>query len=185
MIEIPEVFSPAGRQRVFRRLLAAAARPGTVVEVASLVDGAPAWVAVLSVFLDRAATFADPDGLLSESERAFLPARSAVAERAGWLVRDGRLPVEAGFAPELGSLEEPQRGATLVLCVEALGCGRTLLLRGAGIDGIRAVAVTGLDPSWLAARAAWCTFFPRGIDLVLADRQRITVLPRSTRVEPS
>jgi alpha-D-ribose 1-methylphosphonate 5-triphosphate synthase subunit PhnH len=183
LIEVPAVFSPACRQRLFRRLLDATARPGTIAELSGPADGAPAWLAVLSVFVDRAVGFADPDGLLGERERAFLPARSEAPERAGWLLRDGRPPAPPGFTPELGTLEQPERGATLVLRVDAVGHGRPLLLAGPGIDGTRAVAVDGLEPSWLAARARWCAFFPRGVDLVLADRERVVVLPRTTRIE--
>ena len=183
MIEIPLVFSPACRQRVFRRLLDATARPGTIVQLSELAAGAAAWLAVLSVFVDRAVGFADPDGLLSDRERAGLPVRPEAPERAGWLLRDGRSSVPAGFTPELGTLEEPERGATLVLRVETVGRGRSLRLTGPGIEGARVVAVEGLERSWLASRHSWCAFFPRGVDLMLADRERVVVLPRTTRVE--
>lgn len=183
MIRVPRVFGPSCRQRVFRRLLDATARPGTLAVLADELDGAPAWLAVLSVFVDRAVTFADPQGLLDARERAFLPHRTAPAERAGWLLLDGRLPPLPRFVPMLGTLEEPERGATLVLRIHALGAGRPLFLEGPGIDGRRAVAVEGLDPGWLAARREWCAFFPRGVDLVLADREQALVLPRTTRIE--
>ncbi len=182
MIAIPRVFTPSCRQRVFRRLLDATARPGTLATLGPELEGAPAWLAVLSVFVDRAVTFADPQGLLDARERAFLPHATAPAERAGWLLLDGRRAPPAEFAPTLGSLEEPERGATIVLRVEALGRGRPLRLEGPGVDGRRLVAVEGLDPGWLAARSAWCAFFPRGVDLVLADRERVLVLPRATRI---
>jgi len=183
LIEVPAVFSPACRQRVFRRLLDAAARPGTVAELSDLAAGAPAWLAVLSVFVDRAVSFADPDGLLGTRDRAFLPARSEAPDRAAWLLRDGRRPVPACFVPALGTLEEPERGATLALRVEGVGRGRSLHLSGPGIEGSRSLAVAGLDPSWLTARCGWCAFFPRGVDVVLADRERVAVLPRTTRTE--
>lgn len=182
MIALPRVFSPAGRQRLFRRLLEATARPGTITDLAGELDGTPAWVGVLSVFVDRAVTLADPDGLLTPRERAFLRARTAAPERASWLLLDARRPVPSGFTPELGTLEEPEQGATLVLRVEELGRGQELVLEGPGIDGRRVVALAGLGPGWLAARAGWCAWFPRGVDLVLADRERALVLPRTTRI---
>lgn len=167
---------------MFRRLLDAAARPGTLAELGPELEGATAWLAVLSVFVDRAVTFADPQELLADRERAFLPHRSAHPGSAAWLLLDGRRAPPADFAPELGSLEEPERGATLVLRVEGLGRGRPLLLAGPGIDGVRAIAIDGLDPAWIAARASWCELFPRGVDLVLADREQALVLPRTTRI---
>lgn len=182
MIDVPRPFRPSCRQRVFRRLLDAAARPGTPAELAAELDGAPAWVGVLSVFVDRTVRLADPDGLLDPRSRIFLPAEPAPAEAAGWVLLDGSRPPRPGFTPELGSLEEPERGATLVLVVDALERGRSLRLAGPGIDGERRVAVAGLAAAWLDARRRWCALFPRGVDLVLADRDRALVLPRSTRV---
>lgn len=182
MIALPRVFQAACRQRLFRLLLDATARPGTLAALAEEAAGAPAWLAVLSVFVDRAVSFADPDGLLEARERALLPARAAPPERAAWLLFDGRRPPDPAFTPELGTLEAPERGATLVLRVEALGTGCRLRLAGPGIEGERTVAVAGLEPGWLSARRAWCAFFPRGVDLVLADRERALVLPRSTRI---
>ncbi len=182
MIDVPRVFHPSCRQRVFRRLLEAAARPGTLAELDAELDGAPAWIAVLSVFVDRAVRLADPDRLLEPLHRTLIPALPAAAEEDGWVLLDWARPPRPGFTPELGSLEEPERGATLILVVQALGRGGRLRLSGPGIEGERRVAVAGLAAEWLDARRRWCALFPRGVDLVLADRDRALVLPRTTRV---
>ena len=109
---------------------------------------------------------------------------------AGGAARHGRQPPDAGWQPSLGTLESPERGATLVLTVDALSDAAVtytdsvldLRLEGPGIPGTRMVSVTGLDPGWLAQRAAWVGAFPLGVDLVLAAPHALVALPRTTRI---
>ena len=71
----------------------------------------------------------------------------------------------------------------MILRVRELGVGARLLLKGPGILGQAALAVTGLDPAWLVAREDWNIGFPMGVDLLLVDDTQIAAIPRTTRIQ--
>ncbi|WP_186396817.1 phosphonate C-P lyase system protein PhnH [Stappia sp. TSB10GB4] len=177
-------------QAVFRALMDATARPGTVHTLptgvappAPLGQGPGAVALALCdpdtpVWLDR-----DID---SESVRAWLsfqcgaplaqgPERSAFA-----FVKGETMPDMADFAS--GTQEYPDRSTTLVVEVEALDGGAALRLEGPGIDGQRRIAPRGLPATFMTQRAANRALFPRGVDVVLVAGLCMMALPRSTVV---
>lgn len=169
---------PTTQQRIFRRLLDCFAHPG---RIGSCVDaGREAPLAVLAALTDGATTLADPHGRLSPADWPLLEARPEAAERAAFVLADGGRGPD--FAPCLGTLAAPEAGATLVLALAALGRGPRLRLAGPGIAAESMLAVDGLDPGWLSARAQWVAQFPLGVDLILCDGTRFAALPRSTRI---
>jgi alpha-D-ribose 1-methylphosphonate 5-triphosphate synthase subunit PhnH len=173
------VWQPAMQQQVFRHLLDCFARPGRIAS--GDLFGRGALIAVLATLLDGETSLADPHRLIAAADWPKLQARRASAEDAAFVVADGtRAP---DFSPRLGTLESPERGATLVLAVAALGVGQRLRLSGAGIDGSSALAVAGLHPDWIDARADWVAAFPLGVDIVLCDGARFAALPRTTHIE--
>lgn len=181
MITLETVWSEAAQQRVYRRLLQALARPGTIADLADLDLGAPAWTAVLACLGDEAVTLADPLGLLDARTRGLLGMPSSGAAEAAFVIAVGSRPPPAGLQPRNGTLLDPELGATLVLTVDALGQGRGLDLRGPGIATTTTLGVGDLDPAWIALRHR-LDDAPRGIDLVLVDRTRCACLPRTTRI---
>lgn len=168
---------PAMQQTLFRNLLKAFSYPGESVWLAD-IDSA---VAILATLVDAETTLADPHQLLSDLTRTRLNAPLADPERAGYVVVRGDL--EPDFAPQLGSLESPETGATLVVVVNSLVDGSCWQLSGPGIRQSRRIRVGGLDVSWLNARNNWCSGFPLGVDLILTDQQHCLALPRTTLIE--
>jgi alpha-D-ribose 1-methylphosphonate 5-triphosphate synthase subunit PhnH len=184
------------QQTAFRALLDGFARPGTWVRPAdSHVDP---LLMFLSTLLDESVSLADPGCLLDADQRRLLLAPSAPVEQARFVLLDGRQAPDAGLAPALGTLESPEFGATLVLCIDyfserpvegaadgaADSAGTTRLqLQGPGVPGRRELFVGGLHAGWLARRAAWVADFPLGLDLVLVTKQALVALPRTTRIE--
>jgi alpha-D-ribose 1-methylphosphonate 5-triphosphate synthase subunit PhnH len=167
------------QQRVFRRLLDCYARPGRLAALPGAGPGA--WLGVLATLLDGETGLADPHRLIAAADWPRLQARPETAEHAAFVAADGaRAP---DFSPSLGSLESPERGATLVLTVAALGAGRRLRLSGPGIDGHATLAVAGLHPGWIEARAGWVAAFPLGVDMVLCDDTQFAALPRTAQIE--
>lgn len=176
---ILDVWQPALQQRVFRRLLDCFAYPGRIAPSGD-TDRAP-LVTVLATLLDGETSLADPHRLIAAADWPKLQARPDSADSAAFVVADGtRAP---DFSPQLGTLESPERGATVVLTVTALGEGQRLRLSGAGIDGHTELAVSGWHPGWIGARADWVAAFPLGVDIVLCDGARFTALPRTTHIE--
>ena len=181
VLGLPRVWRPETHQALFRRILDATARPGMAVDLADLLDGAPAALAALATFCDNTQSLADLTGTLTPSDWAFLDVPRTAPEKAAFILAHG---AEApAFAPRLGALDLPEGGATVVVLVDSLSGGAALALQGPGISATRSLAPQGLAPEWLTARARWCADFPLGVDLVLADAAQLTALPRTTQVK--
>jgi len=142
------------------------------------------WLALLAALTGGEVTLADPHGLIAADIWPKLEARSGTPETATFIVADGGRTMD--FQPCTGSLESPETGATILLCVATLGehteSGVLLNLSGPGIQGNTELTVSGLHPSWLIARAGLAAF-PLGFDLLLCDERRFAALPRTTRIE--
>jgi alpha-D-ribose 1-methylphosphonate 5-triphosphate synthase subunit PhnH len=86
---------------------------------------------------------------------------------------------------DLGSDEAPQRGATLLVQVDALGDdgAHTLRLQGPGIASRHALGVSGVPVALWRWRASLAASLPCGFDLVLVCGSRVAAIARSTRVQ--
>lgn len=177
-------------QTVFRALMDAMARPGTV-HVLPDVTAPPAPLSASASAL--IATLADADTPVWLD--AALTKTSAVRD---WIVFHTGAPVvsnpsDAAFAlvaaPQslsalngfsLGTQEFPDRSTTIILQVSTLSDGALLTLEGPGIKDQAQLAPEPLpqhfETQWRANRAA----FPRGVDLILAAPGCVAALPRST-----
>lgn len=180
-MKIEAIWQAETQQVLFREILEAMARPGTVRNLAGHLAGASALRGLLATLMDGATTLADPHGLVHEADRALLQARFDTPERARFVTARGeRVP---NFNPALGTLASPELGATLLVVVDALDVGSlTLDLAGPGIESARRLGCGGLHPDWIAAREEWNADFPLGVDLILVDGTKLTALPRTTRI---
>jgi alpha-D-ribose 1-methylphosphonate 5-triphosphate synthase subunit PhnH len=182
-----DIWHPLTQQKTFRRLMDACAYPGRLADLSD--TGAEALSAVLATLLDGEVSLADPDGLVPEHDWPRLEARCSTPDQADFIVCDGAIAPKAApvFSPRLGTLENPERSATLILRVAKLGGEESqaarLTLSGPGIERTQALAVAGLAPAWLDARATWVAAFPLGVDYILVDRERAAFLPRTTQIK--
>jgi alpha-D-ribose 1-methylphosphonate 5-triphosphate synthase subunit PhnH len=169
-------------QSIFRQLMWVSSLPGVVVDLTAALDGQPAHIGVLATLLDGTASLSDPDGLLDETTWSFLQARSVAAHLAQYVIFDASQPPPPDFVPQLGSLTEPECGATLVLIGAHVGDGELGLdLTGPGIKGTRRLRLSGFHSAWLARRRKWVARFPMGVDVLLTDCVRVAALPRTTQ----
>jgi len=177
-------------QRAFRALLDAMSRPGTIHELpeARATDGA--WgsaLVVMQCLLDHEVTFAveADDRSVHEQILRRTGARSDVLAAAGYVFADAAHALEVIEMASEGYLEEPERSATVVVRVDAIGSGSLrAVLSGPGIETVQSLAIEGLDASALHALIERNALYPTGIDIVLVDPQgRVACLPRSTRIE--
>ena len=180
-------------QMTFRAVMNATANPGRVEELSLLPDMPSRLAASLAaaalalidhdtpVFLDR--SFAsDPDIAASLSFHTgcgFVEDPSCAA--FALIGHPAECPAFSSFAQ--GTLEYPDRSATLFLQVEKLGNEAGLRLRGPGISDSRHLAAAPLPASLTEELAANRERFPQGVDLLLFNGSRLAALPRSTRVE--
>ena len=177
-----EIWSPLMQQQIFRGLLDAYSYPGRVTTCAD--QSVPAWLAILTALVDGETTLADPQQLLSDTWWPKLEARRTPPEQAAYILLDGSLAPE--LLPNLGTLEAPEAGATLLIRVESLHSDTAgdvnLYLSGAGIRQQVVISVSGFHPAWILARNDWVANFPLGVEMVLCDAHSFVALPRSTHI---
>jgi alpha-D-ribose 1-methylphosphonate 5-triphosphate synthase subunit PhnH len=183
MLEVAAIWTPNAQQQNYRALLEVISRPGKVKAIHKGAND-QAYTAILAALLDAEVSLADPDGLFDEGVWPMLQANNAKPEEADYILCGGVKP--PGFQPKLGTLPSPEKSATLIVVVDALGEGDlTLHLSGPGVAGENRCTIGGLDSEWLTRRADWVSAFPLGVDLLLVDEVAVTALPRTTKVEVS
>ncbi len=180
-------------QLVFRKILAAMAGPGAIVDLsreAELLDlDLPLNKGILLValaLLDAETSFAvvsDDTAAQSDAISHMTYAKAAEQGQADFVfVMGGTAAAEAIARARSGSLVDPHLGATLVIEARSLGEDGRLLLSGPGIESTARLKVD-MEGGWVAARAAKNVEFPLGVDLILVDpRFRLAALPRTTVV---
>jgi alpha-D-ribose 1-methylphosphonate 5-triphosphate synthase subunit PhnH len=181
-------------QSVFRTVMMALARPGTIADLATGQVLAPAPLTVelaavaltlcdheTPVWLD-AALSAQPDVASFIKFQTGAPVADDPREACfAFAVDMGSLPPLSSFAQ--GSDDYPDRSTTLVLAVEALGRGRNASLAGPGIKERASLALAPLPQDFIDALADNHARFPRGVDCVFVAGGKVAALPRSTRIE--
>lgn len=193
-----------GAQQTFRVVLDAMARPARVLALpASALDGlqpppssvagrpmSPGAAALLLTLLDAETTVRLAGSLASAAALAYLRFHTGV--RSAWqedcadftLARARDVDASLWSRLDLGQDEAPQRGATLLVEVDALGdeAGTRLRLRGPGIESAQSLSVLGLSHEFWLWRQRLQAAMPRGIELLLIDGARVAAIPRSSRI---
>ena len=179
-------------QAVFRAVMDAMARPGTIQPVAALaqpplpLSAAAAAVALalcdhdtpvwLDAGLQNTAAVASWLGFHTGAPPANTPADAHFA-----LVADpASLIALENFAQ--GTQEYPDRSTTLILQVSSLASGENLLLEGPGIERAAMIAPAPLPRHFVEQWKQNRGRFPRGVDLILAAPEGVACLPRTTRI---
>lgn len=180
-------------QGVFRAVLDALARPGTIQTLAPDLDPpaplTPELAAVALALTDRdTLVWLDP-ALAGQAEvAAYLrfhtgapltddPAQAAFA----FVCEAQHSPSLSAFAP--GTPAYPDTSTTLVLAFDTLEAAPGLRLTGPGIHGVADLALAPMPPGWPGALQDNHAGFPLGVDCLLTAPGRVAGLPRSTAVE--
>lgn len=179
-------------QAVFRSVMNAFARPGSIQTVAPVIDAPPllmpAMAAVaLSLFDHDTFIWTDATlGAVPETAnwlrfQTGAPLATDASRAAFALVAGGSaLPDFDGFAQ--GTPEYPDRSTTLIAQVDTLTDGPELVLRGPGIRGVSSLRAGGLPSDFAKRMQANRSLFPQGIDLLLVCGAQLVALPRSVHV---
>jgi alpha-D-ribose 1-methylphosphonate 5-triphosphate synthase subunit PhnH len=184
-------------QAVFRSVMDALAHPGTIVSVGGLARtppplGCAGGAVALTLLDDETPVWLDPAVAQSPEAVAWLrfhtgaPLTDDPHQAAFGIVGDPpRMPQFEAFSQ--GSMEYPDRAATLVLQVERLSGSGGFWLSGPGIREGRPLFASPLPADFVARMRANHALFPRGLDIILAAGTMLAALPRSVHVamEPS
>lgn len=180
-------------QSVFRALMDAMARPGSIARIdLSMAPPAPLESvagAVACALIDADTPYWLDGPLDNEAQRSWLafhtgarPAASMPEAVFVLVAAPSSTPPFERFAQ--GSQEYPDRSATLVLQLEGLEGGVPLTFRGPGIKDRVTIAPRGLPADFAAQWHANRNRFPCGVDLILAAGNALACLPRSARLIP-
>nr|MBF0223586.1 phosphonate C-P lyase system protein PhnH [Desulfobulbaceae bacterium] len=111
-MEIDAIWQPANQQRIFRALMEAMARPGSLYDVRPWLGEATAWRGVLASLLDGRTSLADCHGLLDRHDWPMLQASEEQPATADYLLCQGsRL---ATMKAKVGTLTSPDQSATII-----------------------------------------------------------------------
>ncbi|MFM0295788.1 MULTISPECIES: phosphonate C-P lyase system protein PhnH [Paraburkholderia] len=179
-------------QAVFRTLLDALSRPGTVGVIQNVLPEVRATRVELAAFAALLALcdyatpvwLAQPDTALGSSLRFHTgaPLVDEPAQAAFAYIHDaGTSPPLESFT--LGAAESPEQSVTLLIRVEALTGGAPIVLSGPGIQHTATIAPVGLPERFWRERAALAPLFPCGVDCYLVCGTRLIGLPRTTQAK--
>jgi len=193
LAEIAPAFRDPTResQAVFRKVMDAVARPGTIHDLAFAPDAPTgmdraAGAVALTLFDFETPTWLDPAlrGGAAEGWMRFhcgCPLTDDPVKAAFALVTDA-LAAPALAAFNQGDAKYPDRSTTLVFQLPALEDGPRVTLTGPGIKHEASLALAGLPKGFWEQVQANQAKFQFGVDLIFVAGDRLTALPRSTRV---
>lgn len=178
--------SPAESQRVFRAVLDALARPGTLGRLPA-VPGCPAPLLPPLALADLSTPvclLADDDGWAG-AVRALTSAPVTALPEARLVAALGPVTGDALASVRVGTAAAPEDGALVTLAIDAFGPnGSPLLLSGPGVRGRAELRVAGLPDGFIQARRRLVGAFPAGADFLLAAPDgTLAGLPRTTLLE--
>jgi alpha-D-ribose 1-methylphosphonate 5-triphosphate synthase subunit PhnH len=181
-------------QQVFRAVMQAMARPGSIVALPIAFSGTPPLPPSLAAIALALADFETPlwldDTLRARPEAArYLQFHTGARMTERPDLADFALIADPAHMPPLnafshGTLEYPDHSTTLVLAVDSLEGGASLKLSGPGIQTSASLAPSPVVPGLAGQLVANRARFPRGVDLIFAAPSTIAALPRSTVVTP-
>ncbi|MDR3581255.1 MAG: phosphonate C-P lyase system protein PhnH [Oryzomonas sp.] len=174
----------------FRVLLRAMSRPGSVCRLPHQQDASGTHgglTVMLRCLMDHEVTHYvadDEPGDLSREILRLTGSSRAAMDTADFLVFPTGTSRDALAKARRGTLEYPDKGATVVFLVERLGeTGGKAQLHGPGIDGTARPLISGLAEAELRLLRDANAEFPLGLDALFLDAEgRIMCIPRSTRI---
>lgn len=180
-----------GSQAVFRRVMEAMARPGVIQDLGFAPDAPQgldraAGALALTLFDFETPVWLDP-GLRGGPAEGWIrfhcgaPLTQDPLAAAFALVADiPAAPPVAAF--NLGDAKYPDRSTTLILQISALEGGPPVVLTGPGVKTEMSLGLAGLPEGFWAQAQANHEQFQFGVDFIFVAGDRVTALPRSTRV---
>ncbi|RWC89053.1 MAG: phosphonate C-P lyase system protein PhnH [Mesorhizobium sp.] len=180
-------------QTVFRAVMDAMARPGSVQPLPALARP-PAPLSATSGAVALALCDNDTPLWLDPALQAEAPVRSWLGFHTGAplantpadahfaiIARPAEMMALDGFSQ--GTQEYPDRSTTLILVVSDLASGVPLLLEGPGIEKMAMLAPAEMPRHFIEQWKQNSQRFPRGVDIILAAPDGVACLPRTTRIK--
>ncbi|MER8404798.1 phosphonate C-P lyase system protein PhnH [Mesorhizobium sp. M0185] len=180
-------------QTVFRAVMDAMARPGSVQPLPALAHppvplSATAGAVALTLCDNDTPLWLDPALQGSAAVKSWLgfhtgaPLANTPADAHFALIATpAEMMALDGFSQ--GTQDYPDRSTTLILEVGDLVSGAPLLLEGPGIEKTATIAPAQMPRHFVEQWKQNNQRFPRGVDIVLATPDGVACLPRTTRIK--
>jgi alpha-D-ribose 1-methylphosphonate 5-triphosphate synthase subunit PhnH len=178
-------------QSVFRAVMHAMARPGTVADIPIMIEVPEPLSAAAAAVCLSLADFETPLWLsqaLARSPAAdylrFHTGATVVREAsaAAFAVVDLRADPLDLRAFAQGTAEYPDRGATVILICNEISCGARFVASGPGIRSEEEIGFSPAPPDFADQCSRNRAGFPLGVDLVITSGRSLCCLPRSARL---
>ena len=181
-------------QKIFKSVMNAMAKPGTVFSIKEQSDKLEEQnsvpLAIAMTFMDnRCTVYVDGnDDLLSMIREKTLAVKSDL-EKADFVVvpeveEKESLGVELLDSAKVGTLPEPHKSAMVIVGLHAIEGDTALVLEGPGVKGQKKVTFSQAAAMWLARRETLKYEFPCGTDILFyTDSGEIKGIPRTLKVE--
>jgi alpha-D-ribose 1-methylphosphonate 5-triphosphate synthase subunit PhnH len=183
-------------QTVYRKLVTATSRPGTLVVLEREAKTLDVQMECLSSTILLARTVLDPEvtfKVIAKEEEAvsrminqLTYSRPADLQEADFIfilhdASDEQMK-EAMTKAKVGNLLNPHESAMIILEVPDVTKGDSMILSGPGIQEESFISLPNVS-SWLGVRNEKNMEFPLGIDMYFVDQQdRLIALPRTTQI---
>ncbi|MBZ9673042.1 phosphonate C-P lyase system protein PhnH [Mesorhizobium sp. ES1-3] len=180
-------------QAVFRALMDAMARPGSVQPLPALARppaplSATSGAIALALCDNDTPLWLDPALHASVAISSWLGfhtgaplANTSADAHFAFIAMPAEMMAIDGFSQ--GTQDYPDRSTTLILQVGDLASGAPLLLEGPGIETSATIAPAQMPRHFVEQWKQNNKRFPRGVDIILATSDGITCLPRTTRIK--
>ncbi|MER8507195.1 phosphonate C-P lyase system protein PhnH [Mesorhizobium sp. M0199] len=180
-------------QTVFRAVMDAMARPGSVQPLPALAHppvplSATAGAIALALCDNDTPLWLDPALQGSAAVKSWLgfhtgaPLANTPADaHFAQIATPAEMMALDGFSQ--GTQDYPDRSTTLILEVGDLVSGAPLLLEGPGIEKTATIAPAQMPRHFVEQWKQNNQRFPRGVDIILATSDAIACLPRTTRIK--
>jgi alpha-D-ribose 1-methylphosphonate 5-triphosphate synthase subunit PhnH len=180
-------------QTVFRAVMDAMARPGSVQPLPALAHppgplSATAGAVALALCDNDTPLWLDPALNASAAIGSWLgfhtgaPLANTPADaHFAFVANPAEMMALDGFSQ--GTQDYPDRSTTLILQVSDLTSGAPLLLEGPGIETSATIAPAQMPRHFVEQWKQNTKRFPRGVDIILATAEGLACLPRTTRIK--
>ncbi|MER9181083.1 phosphonate C-P lyase system protein PhnH [Mesorhizobium sp. M0767] len=180
-------------QTVFRAVMDAMARPGSVQPLPALAHppvplSATAGAVALTLCDNDTPLWLDPALQGSAAVKSWLGfhtgaplANTPAHAHFALIATPAEMMALDGFSQ--GTQDYPDRSTTLILEVGDLVSGAALLLEGPGIEKTATIAPAQMPRHFVEQWKQNNQRFPRGVDIILATFDAIACLPRTTRIK--
>ncbi|WP_028392533.1 phosphonate C-P lyase system protein PhnH [Bacillus cihuensis] len=184
-------------QAVYRKLVDATSRPGSVIDLQREVEVLDVQTNCLSTTLLIALTVLDPEvtfKVITKQEEAvsrlinqLTYSKSVDASDADFIfILEDALHEEMGDAmnqAKVGNLSNPHESAMIILEVSDVTKGKPVKLSGPGIQGETYLNMQNVS-NWMEMRNEKNIEFPLGIDMYFVDHQhQLLAIPRTTQIK--